>query len=391
MGFFLGILSTLVITSGFWSIYQIKCSIAKIAMAQAEQDLLKGDIRKAMIGANLSLAPHFSYLTVFDQNHVPLFSVPPIVPEHKFLASFEFEIKPQGFQTTVGSARFFFDISKAIFGACCFLAIVFLIFYFLSVRAKKNLLQRHFEAIQSERSNALLELATQVSHDIRSPLSAINMAINGIGSIPDDRRDLIQSSIQRINAIANDLLNQYRGPNYLPTEHPSPKNEVSTNPTFIAGLLSEIYNEKKMIFSDRKKVELRLDLKGPENATCAVDPKEISRALSNLINNAVEALGPNGGTVTLALRSAQTSVAIIVSDDGKGIPENVLVRLGNEKISFGKNSTESGSGIGVFHAKHAVTSMGGKFTIQSRVGIGTIVTISFPRSDVELKHGALTS
>jgi signal transduction histidine kinase len=241
--------------------------------------------------------------------------------------------------------------------------------------------RRHQEILRNRELEIIGDIVRQVSHDIRSPLSALNMVVARLDDLPADQRQIIQAAAKRINGIANDLLQRHQSKSQSDCTFPGVHAvSVMKSATNIAELLRSIFAEKQASYSGEGCVELRLDLAGPTDAICAIDEKEMLRVLSNLINNAVEALGGKG-TVTLALRSSlKKDVAVIVSDNGKGIPEHLLARLGKEKISFGKDGTESGSGIGVFHAKSAVESMGGKFAIQSKVGMGTIITMTFPRS-----------
>ncbi len=70
----------------------------------------------------------------------------------------------------------------------------------------------------------------------------------------------------------------------------------------------------------------------------------------------------------------------MVSDNGKGIPSHILARLGEHGISYGKKGTESGSGLGIYHAKKTVEEWGGKFEVRSREGIGTAIEIKLPKS-----------
>lgn len=246
--------------------------------------------------------------------------------------------------------------------------------------------RRHQLILETERSKAEFaeNLAKQVSHDIRSPLSALNMVAKSLVDIPNDKRAIIQNAATRINGIANDLLTKYK----TSTSHqkpPIPETSLDLRSIVISELLNNIGSEKAAALSEEKKNQFKLDITGPVDAICEADEKELSRALSNLINNAIEALEYSiDGLVTLALRSAgKNEIAIIVSDNGKGIPEEILSRLGKEHISSGKDGTESGSGLGVLHAARAINAMNGKFSIQSKVGVGTIITIRFHRTDME--------
>lgn len=240
--------------------------------------------------------------------------------------------------------------------------------------------------VEAAVQQSLTELAAQVSHDIRSPLSTLNMAVKTLTDIPDDKRRLIEQAAQRISGIANDLLRKYKTSSVRreggvdKTEAFGSNCELFLQPTRMAQLLEEIYNEKQVAFANYGELNFRLDLNGPTEAVCNIDRKELARALSNLIDNAVEAVDGRG-KVSLALRSAVKGIAVIISDNVKGIPEDLLPRLGKERVSYGKSQGNSGSGIGVLHARSVVEGMGGKFSIQSRVGMGTMVTMTFGRTD----------
>jgi hypothetical protein len=69
---------------------------------------------------------------------------------------------------------------------------------------------------------------------------------------------------------------------------------------------------------------------------------------------------------------------IQVIDDGQGIPTEILEKLGQRGISFGKDGSTSGSGIGIYHAKQIIESFHGNFIIKSELGKGTVVSIDLP-------------
>lgn len=245
--------------------------------------------------------------------------------------------------------------------------------------------RRHGEILKAREAELLASIAQQVSHDIRSPLSALNMVVKGLDGIPETERSIIQTASTSINGIANDLLQRHRSKIHssaVSVDGLAPVH-IMTKPVKIAELLKAVHAEKTAVFAGHAGVSIKLNISGPVEAVCEIDEKELLRALSNLINNAVEALRGRGGSVTLAFRSSLKDVAVLVSDDGQGIPEEVLMKLGKERVTHGKEGTESGLGIGVLHAQSVVEAMGGKLSIQSRVGMGTIVTITLPRCDLE--------
>jgi anti-sigma regulatory factor (Ser/Thr protein kinase) len=110
---------------------------------------------------------------------------------------------------------------------------------------------------------------------------------------------------------------------------------------------------------------------------CSLQLTELDRILSNLINNAYEAISGRGKiTVTLSVLSGTAQVS--VKDTGKGIPKELLPKIGLAHQTFGK---KDGNGLGVFYAKTVVASWGGSLVIDSVEGQGTTITIGIPLAD----------
>ncbi len=215
----------------------------------------------------------------------------------------------------------------------------------------------------------IVELAAQVSHDIRSPLSALNIAVSRLGNVPDEDKIFIRQVSRRIQGVADDLLRSYKD---FEVEEKGRRDVVRLD-----RFLSAIFQEKQTLFADNRRLTLILDCPENQNAWCAVDERKLERAISNLINNAAEAIVEHG-SVTLGLRTfGNKTVGIIVSDDGAGIPPEILNQLGSKKISYGKVQGESGYGMGFIQSKAAIEEMDGKLEIQSKVGSGTMITILF--------------
>jgi anti-sigma regulatory factor (Ser/Thr protein kinase) len=232
---------------------------------------------------------------------------------------------------------------------------------------------RLVEEISIKRS----ELARQVSHDIRSPLSALNMIVTSLKELPEEKRLIIRNAAQRINDIANGLLQQSKGFEKK-AQLGAVKSGTLANPIMLVALLDAIVSEKRIQFRERMEIDIQGDLNQGYGLFARVNPVEFARVISNLVNNSVEAMA-NGGRVNIAIRGYKDQVAVIVSDTGKGIPAEVLARLGERGVTHGKEGTQSGSGLGVYHAREMVEKAGGKLSIQSQVGMGTMITITLPR------------
>ncbi len=212
-------------------------------------------------------------------------------------------------------------------------------------------------------STAVSDMAAQVAHDIRSPLAALGAAMKGL-DIPAEQRALVDGAMGRIRSIADDLLARYR----------SPGAEVGAKleTCALAGLVEQVLAEKRLQHKD--KVGVNIEFSGGGGLKAAVDRREFQRIVSNLVNNAVEALG-KGGTVAVSLSSEDGQVLLSVKDDGKGIPPEVLSRLGRKGETHGK---AGGTGLGLYHARASVEGWGGSLKIESEPGRGTVVTITLP-------------
>jgi signal transduction histidine kinase len=213
-------------------------------------------------------------------------------------------------------------------------------------------------------SKATSDMAAQVAHDIRSPLAALGAAAKGL-SLPGDQRTLIDGAIGRMQGIADDLLQRYRAPGV------ALKAKVET--CALTGLIDQVLAEKRLQHKDKTGIKIEFSA-AAGGLKAAVDAKELQRIISNLVNNAIEAF-PCAGTVAVSLAGAGGMILVEIKDDGKGIPPEILAKLGKKGETHGK---AGGTGLGLYHARVSVESWGGSLKIESEPGLGTGVTITLP-------------
>lgn len=265
-----------------------------------------------------------------------------------------------------------------IFGLSFFL--VALNEYVISVfRERDDLKLRELRHVK-EAEYALL--ARQVSHDIRSPLAALNMALKGLGNASSEVYVISKIAIDRIQYIANTLLEKGKG-----IEKHRSSSEVSgqTSGTeasrveFIPALVEELIAEKRMQLRDRVGLSVDVQFDGSiETMYASVQPNELKRIFSNLLNNASESI-ESSGSIRITLKNEADRIVIRVVDDGKGIPQDVLPSLMAEGKTFGK---VNGNGLGLSHAKKSIELWGGSIRLESILGKGTTVVLSIPRAEI---------
>lgn len=234
-----------------------------------------------------------------------------------------------------------------------------------------------FEAIQSYQSRAkkleyeakLGEMARQVAHDIRSPLTALSVCAADLNEVPEDRRILVRSAVQRIEDIANDLVGRHSNMSVAERELISVQ--------LVSSSLDSIISEKRMQYRSRFGINIQSNLDGSSYGIFArMQPNVFKRIVSNLINNAAEA-GGGSGNINIYLKSEPEYAIIEVVDDGKGIPKELLSSLCDKGVTHGK---KEGSGLGLYHAKSVIKEWSGFLEIISEVGKGTCVRIKIPRA-----------
>lgn len=223
----------------------------------------------------------------------------------------------------------------------------------------------------------LLKPSKQVAHDIRSPLTALEIALKDTSGLSEGQKQLLEQASHRIKAIAEDLLSKSRQSKpevkYVMPEasfvvEVKPQSSFDLNDSII-----RIVREKNAVVSGfeiaTSGVEGELSVIGEKNA--------FERSLSNLIQNSIEALeGREGPSLLVAVRKYSSQIQVIVADNGKGIPAEVLTRIGEEGFSFDK---ANGNGLGVSGAKKKLQEWGGDLTITSQPERGTMVSMTLPR------------
>jgi len=212
-------------------------------------------------------------------------------------------------------------------------------------------------------SKATSDMAAQVAHDIRSPLAALGSAAKGL-ELPEEQRTLIAGAVGRMQGIADDLLVRYRAPGV------EIKAKVET--CTLAGLIEQVVSEKRL--QHRDKTGVQIDFSGGDGIKAAVNQRELQRMISNLVNNAVESFETEG-KVAVVLSRLNGKVLLKISDNGKGIPPEILAKLGQKGETHGK---AEGTGLGLYHARTSVEGWGGALRIDSMPGAGTTVTIELP-------------
>lgn len=234
---------------------------------------------------------------------------------------------------------------------------------------KQKLENERYKLIMKEQEK-FREKADRVVHDIRSPLASLLMLAACCAHLEEDDREVLRASCERLQDIANDLLRDY-------TPQKAQIHDF-VKPTLVSTVLLEILSEKR---SQYTKSQIRFAHEFDYDSSFAfinINRSDFSRAISNIINNAVDALEDReDGAISLTLDSTEDSVIINIEDNGSGMPAEIVNKLlNNIAITTGK---DEGHGIGFTQVYDTLKTSNGKLDINSQLGHGTNIILTFPR------------
>lgn len=225
---------------------------------------------------------------------------------------------------------------------------------------------------------AIADFASQVAHDIRSPLAALTVVADVLPQLSEDKRILIRSSVGRIRDIANNLLDKSREVLRSQKIVEQQLEEELVAVELLSSLLDRLVTEKRMQFRTKIAIEIEAKLDAASYGLFAkIQPNAFKRVLSNLINNAVEALSDKG-KVEVTIKADGMAIILEVKDNGKGIAPDVLKKLMQKGETFGK---QGGTGLGLYHARTSIESWNGTVDLQSELNKGTVVRIQLPKTE----------
>lgn len=220
---------------------------------------------------------------------------------------------------------------------------------------------------QSQREEAWREMAKQVAHEIKNPLTPMRLTVQSFQRKfdPDDPdlkqkiNDYSKTLIQQIDtmgAVASAFSNF--------ASMPAQQNE-NLNVVSVVDLALDIFNEDFITFQSDEKV-----------IVAKMDRTQLIRVITNLVKNAIQAIPEEQPhkSVVVAIRRTEEWVKICVSDNGTGIEPQHTARIFEPKFT----TKSSGMGLGLGIIKNIIENYKGTITFETEVGKGTTFTVSLP-------------
>lgn len=220
---------------------------------------------------------------------------------------------------------------------------------------------------QGEREQAWREMAKQVAHEIKNPLTPMRLTVQSFQqrfdpTDPDIRKKLDEHSktiIQQIDTMSS-IASAFS--NYA--KMPAQQNET-LNVVFVAKLALDIFNESYIHFKAEK-----------EEIIAKFDRTQLIRVVTNLVKNAIQATeNVENPQICIDIKSESEKVLLLVIDNGAGISEENATLVFEPKFT----TKSSGMGLGLAMVKNIVETYQGSITFTSHVGKGTVFKVSFPQ------------
>ncbi|WP_438972437.1 ATP-binding protein [Polaribacter sp.] len=239
------------------------------------------------------------------------------------------------------------------------------------VDAYNNMIDQLEESVaklaKSEREQAWREMAKQVAHEIKNPLTPMRLTVQSFERKfnPEDKNikvklaEYSQTLIQQIDVMSS-IASAFSDFAKMPTQHRERINVVS-----VVKLALDIFNEDYISYQSSE-TEIYANL----------DKTQLIRIVNNLVKNATQATElEKSPIIEVKVTSDTKNVSILVSDNGKGISKDVEDLIFEPKFT----TKTSGMGLGLGMIKNIIEAYGGRIFFESNLGQGTVFTVILPK------------
>jgi len=223
------------------------------------------------------------------------------------------------------------------------------------------------DLVRYERELAWKEMAKQVAHEIKNPLTPMKLSLQHLRQIVHDRAsdfdrvfdDVMKTLLQQIDELSR-IASEFSHFARMPK-----RSEALCD-------VNEILRSAAGLFEQDNKLNFHFTFDHRCQPVLA-DENELRRAFINIIRNASQAVNESGD-ITIVTQSAQKGVRVTIQDSGIGIAEEVRGKLFEPNFS----TKTDGMGLGLAIVKKTIDDIGGSINIESILGTGTTVIMDFP-------------
>ena len=223
---------------------------------------------------------------------------------------------------------------------------------------------------RSERESAWREMAKQIAHEIKNPLTPMKLSVQHLKRSWKDNPENWEQNLERI---AQTLVEQIDTLSSIATEFsnfaqmPKPKNATLNLGNQIARTVE--------LFEKTSEVQFVTEFRNDAPVIVFADKEQLSSVFINLIKNAIQAIPmEREGIIKIIIDTEKESAVIRISDNGKGIPEE----LGDKLFQPNFTTKSGGMGMGLAIVKNIIDNAGGRISYETRFDEGTTFIVELP-------------
>lgn len=221
---------------------------------------------------------------------------------------------------------------------------------------------------QSERESAWREMAKQVAHEIKNPLTPMKLSVQHLMRTYDPTDE---NSQEKINKVSKSLIEQIDALTKIANEF---SNFAKIQKPVLDKIdIIQIIQNATELFRQGNKVKIQLNI--PEICYINGDKEQLLRVFNNLIKNSTQAISnKDNGVIAISAERIDNNIKIAISDNGNGISEEQKPKIFTPYFT----TKSTGSGIGLSMVKQTIVNHGGDIYFESSEGIGTTFFIELP-------------
>jgi PAS domain S-box-containing protein len=230
------------------------------------------------------------------------------------------------------------------------------------------------QRLEDERTSSILFLAAGVAHELGNPLNSLTIHLQLIArKLKKLKRSADLASVAESVGVCRDEVQRLDGiiRHFLEAIRPRPPDLREIQ---LPDVLAEVLRVQQREFADRG---IAIEAETPASLPAVLaDRDQLKQVFFNLTKNALEAMQP-GGRLKIKSRADDESVYLLFGDSGSGIKQEDLLKLFQPYYT----TKAGGHGLGLMIVQRIMRDHGGQVGIESKEGIGTLVTLQFPRKD----------
>lgn len=241
----------------------------------------------------------------------------------------------------------------------------------MRVRLKENAREK----VEYDSDNK--ELISNISHDLKTPITAVKGYVEGIMDGVADTPEKMDRYIRTIYNKANEmdrLIDELTFYSKIDTDRiPYTFTKIHVSDYF------EDCVEELSLELESKGIELAYFNYLEEDTIIIADAEQLKRVINNIISNSIKYMDKPRGVINIRLRDVGDFIQVEIEDNGKGISQKDLTKIFNRfyRTDVSRNSNRGGSGIGLSIVKKILEDHGGKVWATSKLGVGTVINFVF--------------